>query len=85
MSIIHLASTPDVAESNNFSARDSCCSPREFVAFSLLDYPAAALVALLASPRAPLIDLSYVEDASGSGLLHEVARRRDLRLLELSR
>ncbi|KAJ7733075.1 Oxysterol-binding protein-domain-containing protein [Mycena maculata] len=45
--------------------------------------PAAALAALLASPRAPLIDLSYLDDASGSGLLHEAARRRDLRLLEL--
>ncbi|KAJ7617400.1 Oxysterol-binding protein-domain-containing protein [Roridomyces roridus] len=42
-----------------------------------------ALAALLSSPRSALIDLNYLDDASGSGLLHEAAKRRDLRLLEL--
>ncbi|KAJ7087915.1 Oxysterol-binding protein-domain-containing protein [Mycena belliarum] len=46
--------------------------------------PPAALLALLSSPRAAHIDLAYLDDASGSALLHEAARRRDLRLLELA-
>lgn len=31
-----------------------------------------------------ILDLSYVDDASGTTLLHEAARRRDLRLVELA-
>ena len=44
----------------------------------------AGLVALLESPRAKFIDLSYLDDALGSSLLHEAARRKDLRLIELA-
>ncbi|KAF8724406.1 hypothetical protein AX14_008859 [Amanita brunnescens Koide BX004] len=44
----------------------------------------AGLVALLESPRAKFIDLSYLDDDSGSSLLHEAARRKDLRLIELA-
>ncbi|KAF7325030.1 Oxysterol-binding protein [Mycena kentingensis (nom. inval.)] len=43
-----------------------------------------ALLAMLSSPRAKHLDLSYIDDASGRTLLHEAARRRDLRLLELA-
>ncbi|KAJ6551954.1 hypothetical protein B0H19DRAFT_1159455, partial [Mycena capillaripes] len=46
--------------------------------------PPPALLALLASPRAKHLDLAYLDDASGRALLHEAARRRDLRLLELA-
>ncbi|KAJ7202159.1 Oxysterol-binding protein-domain-containing protein [Mycena pura] len=46
--------------------------------------PPPALLALLSSPRAAHLDLSYIDDASGRTLLHEAARRRDLRLLELA-
>ncbi|KAJ7474889.1 Oxysterol-binding protein-domain-containing protein [Mycena latifolia] len=46
--------------------------------------PSPALLALLSSPRSAHIDLSYLDDASGSALLHEAARRRDLRLIELA-
>ncbi|KAJ7150479.1 Oxysterol-binding protein-domain-containing protein [Mycena crocata] len=46
--------------------------------------PSPALLALLSSPRVAHINLSYLDDASGSALLHEAARRRDLRLLELA-
>ena len=42
------------------------------------------LVDLLESPRAKFIDLSYLDDALGSSLLHEAARRKDLRLIELA-
>ncbi|KAJ7058968.1 Oxysterol-binding protein-domain-containing protein [Mycena amicta] len=43
-----------------------------------------ALITILSSPRAAQLDLSYIDDASGRTLLHEAARRRDLRLLELA-
>ncbi|KAI0641225.1 Oxysterol-binding protein-domain-containing protein [Trametes meyenii] len=43
-----------------------------------------ALVKLLSSPRIRLVDLSYLDDASGRTLLHEAARRKDLRLIELA-
>ncbi|KAF7304407.1 Oxysterol-binding protein [Mycena chlorophos] len=43
-----------------------------------------ALIEMLSSPRAAHLDLSYIDDASGRTLLHEAARRRDLRLLELA-
>ena len=44
----------------------------------------AGLVSLLESPRARGVDLSYLDDASGTSLLHEAARRKDLRLVELA-
>ncbi|KAI0668755.1 Oxysterol-binding protein-domain-containing protein [Trametes maxima] len=43
-----------------------------------------ALVKLLSSPRIRLVDLSYLDEASGRTLLHEAARRKDLRLIELA-
>ncbi|KAF7303589.1 Oxysterol-binding protein [Mycena indigotica] len=46
--------------------------------------PPPALISMLSSPRAAHLDLSYIDDASGRTLLHEAARRRDLRLLELA-
>lgn len=45
--------------------------------------PSQALVSLLESPRAKGIDLSYLDDTTGTSLLHEAARRKDLRLIEL--
>ena len=48
------------------------------------DPPPQALIALLSSPRARLIELSCLDDASGTTLLHEVTRRKDLRLIELA-
>ena len=44
--------------------------------------PSQNLVALLSSPRARLIDLSYLDDASGTTLLHEATRRKDFRLVD---
>ncbi|GJJ09010.1 hypothetical protein Clacol_003231 [Clathrus columnatus] len=46
--------------------------------------PPLALVEMLSSPRASLLDLSYLDDASGFSLLHEAARRKDIRLVELA-
>ena len=45
--------------------------------------PPPALLAHLSSPRVSLLDLSYLDDDSGTTLLHEAARRKDLRLVEL--
>jgi hypothetical protein len=45
--------------------------------------PSQGLVSLLGSPRAKGIDLSYLDDTTGTSLLHEAARRKDLRLIEL--
>ncbi|TFY74707.1 hypothetical protein EWM64_g9304, partial [Hericium alpestre] len=46
--------------------------------------PPPALLALLSCPRVRLLNLSYLDDASGTTLLHEAARRRCLRLIELA-
>ena len=46
--------------------------------------PPPSLLSQLSSPRVSLLDLSYVDDASGTTLLHEAARRKDLRLVELA-
>lgn len=46
--------------------------------------PSPSLVSLLESPRARSLDLSYLDDTSGTSLLHEAARRKDFRLVELA-
>jgi oxysterol-binding protein 1 len=46
--------------------------------------PSAALITLLESPRVRFVNISYLDDASGRALLHEAARRKDLRLIELA-
>ncbi|KAI0933042.1 hypothetical protein AcW1_000018 [Taiwanofungus camphoratus] len=46
--------------------------------------PPEALLRLLSSPRIQFVDLSYLDDSSGRTLLHEAARRKDLRLVELA-
>ena len=50
----------------------------------LSDPPPANLIKLLESPRVKLVDLSHLDSETGSSLLHEAARRKDLRLIELS-
>ncbi|CAL1697213.1 unnamed protein product [Somion occarium] len=43
-----------------------------------------ALIKLLSSPRARLVDLSYLDDTSGTTLLHQAAKRKDLGAIELA-
>ncbi|KAI0074811.1 hypothetical protein K474DRAFT_1647551 [Panus rudis PR-1116 ss-1] len=43
-----------------------------------------ALNKILSSPRARHLDLSYLDDASGTTLLHEAAKRKDLKGVELA-
>ena len=39
---------------------------------------------MLSTPRIRLVDLSYLDDGKGTTILHEAARRRDLRMVELA-
>lgn len=42
------------------------------------------LLAILTSPRVRNVDLTHLDAASGTTLLHEAAKRKDLRLVELA-
>ena len=57
---------------------------RTYVLSQRNDQPSQALLTLLSSPRVRLIELSCLDDASGTTLLHEATRRKDLRLIELA-
>ncbi|KAG7095285.1 hypothetical protein E1B28_006055 [Marasmius oreades] len=46
--------------------------------------PSPTLLGLLESSRVRFVDLSYLDDDSGTSLLHEAAKRKDLRLIELA-
>jgi oxysterol-binding protein 1 len=46
--------------------------------------PPEALIQLLSSPRVRLLDLSHLDEVHGTTLLHEAARRKDLRLVEMA-
>jgi len=47
-------------------------------------YSSKPLIDLLSSPRIKHVDLSYIDDQSGTTLLHEATKRKDLSLLELA-
>ena len=55
-----------------------------YIASPISAPPPADLLRILTSPRARLIDLSYLDSTSGRSLLHEAAIRRDLNLIEKS-
>jgi len=57
---------------------------RSYILSPAADPPSPGLLNLLASPRIKHVDLSYLDDDSGLSLLHEAARRKDLRLIELA-
>ncbi|EDQ99212.1 uncharacterized protein LACBIDRAFT_335212 [Laccaria bicolor S238N-H82] len=46
--------------------------------------PSPSLLQLLDSPRISFVDLSYLDNDTSTSLLHEAARRKDLRLIELA-
>ena len=47
-------------------------------------YSSKPLTDLLSSPRIKHVDLNYIDDQSGTTLLHEATKRKDLSLLELA-
>ncbi|RXW22360.1 hypothetical protein EST38_g3497 [Candolleomyces aberdarensis] len=55
-----------------------------YILSPLSEPPSPALISLLESPRIKAVDLSYLDNDSGTSLLHEAARRKDLRLIELA-
>ncbi|KAF8898006.1 hypothetical protein CPB84DRAFT_1847921 [Gymnopilus junonius] len=55
-----------------------------YILSPLTSQPPQALIHLLESPRATFVDLSYLDNDAGTSLLHEAARRKDLRLIELA-
>ncbi|KAF8178451.1 hypothetical protein BJ912DRAFT_907979 [Pholiota molesta] len=57
---------------------------RSYILSPLNDPPSPALIHLLELPRVKFVDLSYLDDDTGTSLLHEAARRKDLRLIELA-
>lgn len=57
---------------------------RTYILSPATSQPNAALLTLLESPRVRFVNLSYLDDSSGRSLLHEAAKRKDLRLIELA-
>ncbi|KZT00876.1 uncharacterized protein LAESUDRAFT_731808 [Laetiporus sulphureus 93-53] len=57
---------------------------RSYILSATNNSPPEGLVKLLSSPRVQHVDLSYLDDTSGVTLLHEAARRKDLKLIELA-
>ena len=57
---------------------------RSYILSPLSSPPSPSLIQLLESPRVTFLDLSYLDDDSGTSILHEAARRKDLRLIELT-
>lgn len=57
---------------------------RSYILSPTSESPSPPLLDLLASPRINHVDLAYLDDDSGLSLLHEAARRKDLRLIELA-
>ncbi|KAG8876575.1 hypothetical protein FRB98_007244 [Tulasnella sp. 332] len=55
-----------------------------YIISSLVLGPPEALLDLLSSPRVKFVDLSTLDESTGTTLLHEAARRNDLRLIELA-
>ncbi|PCH33004.1 hypothetical protein WOLCODRAFT_129549 [Wolfiporia cocos MD-104 SS10] len=57
---------------------------RTYILSPTNEAPPDTLVKLLSSPRIHNVDLSYLDEASGRTLLHEAARRKDLKMVELA-
>jgi ankyrin repeat protein len=85
----HLVITPDFSLNASSDSRSLLTASyrsllRTYILSPPNDPPSQNLITLLSSPRARLIDLSYLDDASGTTLLHEATRRKNFRLVDLS-
>ena len=81
LSLIPLTCHPDSRSFLNASYRSLL---RSYILSPQGSPPLPALITLLESPRVRFVNLSYLDDSSGKSLLHEAARRKDLRLIELT-
>ena len=85
----HLVITTDLSLTTSSDSRSLLTASyrsllRTYILSPPNDPPSQTLMTLLSSPRARLIDLSYLDDASGTTLLHEATRRKDFRLVDSS-
>jgi ankyrin repeat protein len=80
----HLIHRFDIKDSRSFLNATYRSLLRSYILSPVNDPPSPALISLLDSPRVKFIDLSYLDNDSGTSLLHEAARHKDLRLIELA-
>ena len=83
----NLVITPDLSLTTSLDSRSLLTASfrsllRTYIHSPPNDPHSQNLITLLSSPRARLIDLSYLDDASGTTLLHEATRRKDFRLID---
>jgi ankyrin repeat protein len=57
---------------------------RTYIVSPLSSSPPSALLGILSSPRSRHVNLSYLDEDSGTSLLHEASRRKDASLVELA-
>jgi ankyrin repeat protein len=74
----------DIKDSRSFLNASYRSLLRSYILSPVNDPPSPALISLLDSPRVKFVDLSYLDNDSGTSLLHEAARHKDLRLIELA-
>lgn len=82
--VSQLLTNQSIPDSRSFLNASYRSLLRSYILSPLSSPPSPALIQLLESPRVSFLDLSYLDDDSGSSLLHEAARRKDLRLIELT-
>ena len=80
----HLMKIDHLTDSHTFLNASYRSLLRSYILSAYTAQPAPALLHLLESPRIRFVNLSYLDDDSGTSLLHEAARRKDLRLIELA-
>jgi len=77
-----LTSTP-LSESRDTLARNYLSLFSNYLSSPPNAPPPPALITLLSSPRVKLLDLSTLDPTTGTSILHEAAKRKDLRMVEL--
>ncbi|VDB97082.1 unnamed protein product [Peniophora sp. CBMAI 1063] len=73
-----------IQDSRSFLTASFRSQLRSYIMSLPATQPPAQLVALLSSPRARLLNLSYLDDDTGTTLLHEASKRKDASLVELA-
>lgn len=73
-----------IHDSRSFLTASFRSQLRSYILSAPSAQPPTQLVVILSSPRARLLNLSYLDDDSGTTLLHEASRRKDASLVELA-